>query len=321
MFNVMVLSWNVPLDNPALVQLRENGCNVIVKPGYPGITEDTLIEHVGPEIDGVICGVEPFTRYVIERLPRLKSIARTGVGFDSIDVPAAADHNVIVTTTPGANRHAVADHTLVFMLMLTRLIPANQKMVVDGKWTRVVGWDAYAKTLGIIGVGAIGKEVARRSIGFDMPLLGYDINPDYAFAEKHNLKYVELDELMAQSDFVSLHLPYYPATHHIVGEREISLMKPTSYLINTARGGLIDEDALYNALVEKRLRGAALDVCENEPNFASPLLQLDNVIWTPHVAGITLESRLACFAGACQNSWAVLRGEGEYFQIKPGALY
>jgi D-3-phosphoglycerate dehydrogenase len=251
----------------------------------------------------------------------LKSIARTGVGFDSIDIQAAADNKVVVTTTPGANRHAVADHAIVFMLMLTRLIPANQKMVADGKWTRVVGWDAYGKTLGIIGVGAIGKETARRSSGFDMPLLGYDIAPDYAFAEKHNLRYVALDELLAKSDFVSLHVPYYHATHHMIGERELNLMKPTAYLINTARGGIIDEDALYNALVEKRIRGAALDVCENEPNFASPLLRLDNVIWTPHVAGITLESRLACLAGACKNSWAVLSGNGDYHQIKPGTLY
>jgi phosphoglycerate dehydrogenase-like enzyme len=321
MFNLMVLSWNVPLDNPNLVWLREQGCNITVKPGYPGISEDQLIEHVGQETDGVICGVEPFTRYVIERLPRLKSIARTGVGFDSIDVQAAEDNGKIVTTTPGANRHAVADHALTFMLMLTRLIPANQKMVAEGKWTRVVGWDAYAKTLGIIGVGAIGKELARRSLGFDMPLLGYDIEPDYAFAEKYNLKYVGLDELMAKSDFVSVHLPYYPDTHHIIAAREIALMKPTAYLINTARGGIIDEDALYQALIEKRLRGAALDVCEDEPNFASPLLQLDNVLWTPHVAGITLESRLACLAGACRNSWGVLSNKSDFYQIKPGMLY
>jgi D-3-phosphoglycerate dehydrogenase len=193
-------------------------------------------------------------------------------------------------------------------------------MVVEKKWTRVVGKDVYGKTIGIIGVGNIGKEVAIRARGFGMQLLGNDIVFDYSFAERAGLTYVNLDELMARSDFITMHVPYYNKTHHLVGEKELALIKSTAFFINTARGGVVDEVALYNALLEKRLAGAALDVMENEPDFTNPLLELESVIWTPHVAGITDESRIACLNGACQNSWAVLSGEGEYHQVRPGSI-
>ncbi len=169
-------------------------------------------------------------------------------------------------------------------------------------------------------MGAIGKEVATRAKAFGMELLGNDIVFDHDFAQTVGLTYTGLDDLMQRADFITLHVPYYEATHHLVGEHELSLVKPTSYVINTARGGVLDEEALYKALIEDRLTGAALDVAENEPNFASPLMALDRVIWTPHVAGITLESRLACLSGACQNIWGVLSGDGPYHQVLPGAV-
>jgi D-3-phosphoglycerate dehydrogenase len=319
MFRVKILSYKAPLDTPVLAWLRENDCEVVVDPGWPGMSEDELIAHVDG-FDGVCCGVEPFTRKVIAASPRLKSIARTGVGFNSIDLEAAEDYGVIVTTTPGANRHAVADHTLGFMIMLAHRIPANQQMVANQKWTRVVGKDVYRKTVGIIGVGAIGKEVAKRAAGFNMNLLGFDILRDYTFGAEVGLRYVNLHELMSQSDFITLHVPYYELTHHMIGEAELNLVKPTSYLINTARGGVVDEAALYNVLTNGKMAGAALDVAENEPNFASPLMKLENVIWTPHVAGITDESRLACLEGACRNTLAILTGHGEFHQVKPGAI-
>ncbi len=319
MYRVKILSWKVPEDNPSVMWLRARGCEVVIDPGWPGITEDELVAKL-EGVHAVGCGTEPFTRRVLERLPHLKTIARTGVGFNSIDLVAAQERDVAVTITPGANRHAVADHVFGFMLMLAHRLPENQAMVAAQKWTRVVGRDVFGATLGIIGVGAIGREVARRSAGFSMPLLGYDIAPDEAHAHESGLRYVELDELMRRADFITLHVPYYAGTHHLVGARELALAKPTSYVINTARGGVLDEDALHRALVEKRLAGAALDVAENEPNFASPLMGLPSVIWTPHVAGITHESRLACLAGACENIWAVLGGEGEFERILPGAV-
>lgn len=305
---------------PTVTKLvARKGVEVVVDPGYPGISEEDLIRKV-EGFDGVMCGVEPFTRKVIFSLPQLKSIARTGVGFDAIDLEAAEEKNVIVTTTPGANKHAVADHTIAFMIMLAHRFPENTKVVSEGKWVRMVGKDVYAKTLGIIGVGNIGKEVAKRAVGFGMKLLGFDIVFDNDFANRVGLTYVKLDELLSHSDFITLHVPHYDLTHHIVGENELALAKPEAYLINTARGGVVDEIALHRALIEKRLTGAALDVMENEPDFNSPLMALENVIWTPHVAGITTESRLACLEVACHNSWAVLSGQGEYYQVKPGSI-
>ncbi len=309
----------MPEDNPSLEWLRARGCEVVVDPALPGIREDELIARL-EGVHAVGCGTEPFTRRVLDSLPELKTIARTGVGFNSIDLVAARERGVAVTITPGANRHAVADHVFAFILMLAHRLPENQATVAAKKWTRTVGRDVFGATLGIIGVGAIGREVTRRAAGFSMPVLGYDIAPDAAFAHESGLHFVELDELMHRSDFITLHVPYYAGTHHLVGARELALVRPAAYLINTARGGVLDEEALYQALVEKRLAGAALDVAENEPNFASPLMGLGNVIWTPHVAGITHESRLACLAQACENIWAVLSGEGEFEAVLPGAV-
>ncbi|MBI2300168.1 MAG: phosphoglycerate dehydrogenase [Armatimonadetes bacterium] len=314
---VKILSYQAPPDAPPLAWLRERGCEVLVEPGWPGMSEDELIARVDG-CDAVCCGTEPFTRRVIAALPRLKTIARTGVGFNSIDLDAAEEHGVVVTVTPGANRHAVADHAFGLLIMLARRIPQNQRMVAGGEWRRVVGRDVYGKTLGIVGVGNIGKEMARRAAGFRMDLLGHDIVLDETFAQGVGLRYVALDELLRCADFITLHVPRTAATYHLIGVEELALVRPTAHLINTARGGIVDEAALHAALVEGRLAGAALDVSEHEPDFASPLMQLDNVIWTPHVAGITDESRLACLAAACRNAWAVLSGEGRFDPVRPG---
>ena len=319
MYRVKILSWKVPGNNQVIGWLRDKGCEVVVEPGWAGMSEAELIKMVDG-FDGVICGVEPFTREVIFSLPRLRAICRTGVGFNSIDLEAAKERGAIVTTTPGANRHAVADHTIGLMIMLAHRIPENQQMIVNKKWTRVVGRDVYRKTVGIIGVGAIGKEVALRANGFSMEILGHDIVLDNEFAQSVGLRYTSLEEIMSRSDFIAIHVPYYTTTHYIIGAKELALVKPDAYLINTARGGLVDETALYNALVEKRLKGAALDVAEDEPNFDSPLMTLENVIWTPHVAGITDESRFACLEGAAHNVWGVLSGEEPYHEVRPGAI-
>lgn len=319
-YRLRILSWTPVSENPAIDELRERGVEVVITRTSAKTTEDELIELL-QDFDAVIPGTEPFTRRVIESLPRLKTIARSGVGFNSIDVQAAEERGVVVSITPGANRHAVADHAFGFMIMLARLMPQNQRNVAQGNWQRIPGRDVYGKTLGIVGVGHIGKEMAKRASGFDMKLLGYDIVQDENFAQKYDLSYVDLDEILTTADFVTLHLPYYSATHHLIGERELSMLKPTGYLINTARGGIVDEKALYQALLEKKLAGAALDVMENEPDFSNPLLQLDNVIWTPHVAGITEESRNACIAGACYNVWNALTKDAPVNkQVHPGDI-
>ena len=317
-FRLRLLSWSPVSTNPAIDWLREKGVEVVITRTTVNTTEDELIELL-QDYDAVIPGTEPFTRRVIESLPRLRTIARSGVGFNSIDLEAAQERGVVVSITPGANKHAVADHAFGLIIMLAHQIPANQQMVANQRWQRVPGRDVHNKTLGIIGVGNIGKQVAVRSSGFGMTLLGYDIAPDEEFGLSEFLFYVSLEHLLKHSDFITLHVPYYNLTHHMIGARELAMLKPDAYLINTARGGLIDEAALYQALVDQKLAGAALDVMENEPDFSNPLLTLDNVIWTPHVAGITFESRNACVAGACHNVWNALTGEGPIVsQVHPG---
>lgn len=319
-FRLRILSWSPVSENPAIDELRAKGVEVVITRTTVNTTEDELIELL-QDFDASIPGTEPFTRRVIESLPRLKTVARSGVGFNSIDLEAAEERGVVVSITPGANRHAVADHAMGFIIMLAHRMPLNQKMVAEGKWQRMPGLDVYGKTLGIIGVGAIGKEVARRAQGFNMTLLGYDIAPDAKFATAHSLSYTTLPELLRRSDFVTIHVPYYKLTHHMIGASELALMKPTAYLLNTARGGIIDENALYRTLAAQQIAGAALDVMEREPDFSSPLLTLDNIIWTPHVAGITEESRKACIAGACQNVWNALTGEAPVNKaVHPGDI-
>jgi phosphoglycerate dehydrogenase-like enzyme len=310
-YKVRILGWTPPpADSPAIVELREKGALVEIVKTSPLLTEAELIE-LTQDWDAVIVGMEPFTRRVIESLPRLKTIARTGVGYNTIDVVAAHERGVAVTITPGANRHAVADHAIALILMLSHKMRQNQQQVAEKRWLRVIGNDFYGKTLGIIGVGAIGKEVARRAQGFDVKVLGYDLVLDADFAQRYNLEYTTLPDLLSRSDFITMHVPSTPATYHLIGADELALVKPTAYLINTARGEVLDETALYAALTEKRLAGAGLDVMENEPNFDSPLLELDNVICTPHVAGVTEESRQACLTAACHNVWNFLTGQGE----------
>jgi len=289
--------------------IRAQGMETVYRPWHGGRTEEELIGLL-QRIDGAIVSTDPFTARVIQAADRLKVISRTGVGYDAVDVPAATARGVIVTTTPGVNRHAVADWALALMLCCARKVPENLAEVRQGAWTRYEGMDLDGKTLGVVGLGTIGKEVAKRAKAFGMRLLAFDLVQDLPFAEGQGIAYVSLEELLRQSDFVSIHCFLNAATRHLINAERLALMKPTAFLVNTARGGIVDTEALYQALRAKRIAGAGLDVFEGEPLRAdSPLRALENVYLSPHCAGSTADARERSGTMAAENLVRALRGE------------
>lgn len=290
-------------------RLQAEGFETVHRPLLRKRTEDELIELL-QGIDGAIASTDPFTARVLKAAPQLKVIARTGVGYDAVDLEAATACGVIVCNTPGVNRHAVAEWAMALMLYCSRRMAANMAEVREGGWERYEGMDLAGKTLGVVGLGTIGKEVAQRARAFEMRLLACDVAHDIQFAEAHGVTYVELETLLRESDFVTLHLFLNAQTRHVINAERLALMKPTAYLINTSRGGVVDTKALYDVLREKRIAGAALDVFEGEPLAAdSPLRDLDNVYLSPHVAGGTTDARILSGATAAENLIRALRGE------------
>jgi D-3-phosphoglycerate dehydrogenase len=241
--------------------------------------------------EAVLAGAEPFTRKVIESLPKLRAICRTGVGYDAIDLEACDKAGVVVTTTPGVNHHAVAEHTIAMLMAIARGFPDLDRRVRNNHWKRVARPRVMGRTLGIVGLGRIGRAVAWRGVGLGMKVIAFEPYPNKEFVEQMQIELVELDELFARSDFVSLHAPLSAENRHLINNNSIAKMKKGSVLINTARGGLVDEQALYEGLKSGQLRGAGLDVFEVEPlPLDSPLLELDNILLAGHVAGLDIES-------------------------------
>ena len=241
------------------------------------------------DVAGAIVSTDPFTAEVLRDSPNLQVIARVGVGIDSIDVAAATDLGVSITTTPGANESTVADHAIAMMLALLRRIPENDAGVRRGEWNRTgphTPRTLTGCTVGLIGYGHIGQLVARRLAGFDVELLV----TDPAIAGSESPRAVPLDELLARSDVVSLHVPLIDATRNMIDARALRSMQPHAVLVNTSRGGVVDEPALIQALSDGVLAGAALDVFDIEPPHDSPLLGMTNVVVSPHVGGLSTKS-------------------------------
>ena len=232
-----------------------------------------------------------FDRPLFEALPDLKIISILGTGTDNIDLAAATDHGVAVANAPGASTVSVAELTVTLMMNIARHVALMDSLVRAKQWHHVQGVEMRGKTLGLVGLGAIGQEVATISRAFGMNLLAWSPTKDEERANRIGATMVELPELLAQSDFVSLHLRLSPQTTGIIGEKELALMKPTAFLINTARGALVDEKALVEALSHKQIAGAGLDVYAKEPlPEDSPFLSLDNVVLTPHCGWVTAEA-------------------------------
>lgn len=288
---------------------------VVVNP-YGRTMKFEEVKELWDGVDGIIAGVEVYSKEILSIAPKsLKVISRYGVGYEAIDVNTAKDLGIKVTNTPGVNADAVADLTFGLMLSIARKIPQYDANVRAGKWGRYAGCGLNGKTLGIIGMGAIGKKVAKRGLGFDMNILAYDPYFDEEYASKNGIGKSTIDEILEKSDFVTLHMPVTNETKKLINEDSLKKMKKTAYLINAARGPLIDEAALYNALKNKQIAGAALDVFETEPLYESPLFALDNIVVQPHLGGHTQEAEILMGKLALDNTVAVLRGEACRFVV------
>jgi glyoxylate reductase len=242
-------------------------------------------------------------------------ISNFAVGYDNIDVPAATERGVLVCNTPEVLTNATADHTWALLLAAARRIPESIAYVRDGKWKTwgpllLLGREVSGATIGIVGLGRIGKEVAKRARGFDMRVLAFDPFEDAAFAQEHGVSYVPLEQLLADSDFVTLHVALTPDTQHLIGAVELDRMKPTAILVNASRGPVVDTDALIDALRNGSILGAALDVTDPEPLPADhPLVNMTNCIVVPHTASATVQTRDHMAELAAKNLLAGLRGE------------
>lgn len=252
--------------------------------------EDHLIELL-QDVEAVMAGSEPYTPRVIRSLPKLRVIARTGVGFDAIDVAACDAAGIAVCTTPGVNHHSVAELTIALLMGISRGFPGLDRKVRENRWDRKALPRAMGRTLGLVGLGRIGQAVAWRAVGLGLKVIACEPYPSRDFVKQWNIELVELETLIRHSDYISLHCPMTKESRHLLNRERFAQMKPGVMVINTARGPLIDEQALYVALKSRHVAAAALDVFEVEPlPLTSPLLTLDNVLLAGHVAGCDEDS-------------------------------
>ncbi len=306
---------------PALQTLRNADCEIIDSLQYGQIPASQLVPLL-QDVDAVLAGIEPYTDAIFSApgVERLKIISRWGVGYDAIDLAAATKHGVIVANTPGLLNEAVADYTFALLLALSRNVAEGHRTMRNGEWTPGWGGDVAGKTLGIIGCGRIGQAVARRASGFNLRLLGYDLKPNPE-AVKLGVQPVTFDDLLAQSDFVCLHAALTPENRGLIGEAQLRKMKPTAYLINTARGALIDEMALVRALQEKWIAGAALDAFVKEPlPIDHPLRHAPNLLLTPHQASFGYDTGKAVSDLAAQAILDVKAGQRPQFVVNTDVL-
>jgi len=287
---------NIP--GSGLKLLKEKGWEVVVNPNDRVLTRDEIKEGA-KGADAILSMLtDKMDAEIMETAgPQLKVIANFAVGFDNFDLAAGKAHNVFMTNTPGVLTETVAEHAFALILSIARRIPESDKYTREGKYKgwapeMFLGNDVSKKTIGILGLGRIGSQVAKHAVeGFEMKVLYYDLKRNEEFEKRFNATYGTVDEVLKNADFVSVHVPLLPETKHLINKERLALMKPSAYLVNTSRGPVIDEVALVEALKNKIIRGAALDVYEKEPALAPGLADLPNVVITPHTASATEETR------------------------------
>jgi phosphoglycerate dehydrogenase-like enzyme len=302
------------IDAPYLHSFRAAGFEPVFPPRAAQLTEDELCEQLNG-VSAALAGSEPYTPRILAAHPGLRVIARAGVGYDAVDLPAATAQGVAVTIAPGTNQDAVAEHTFALILALAKNLIPQHEGTRAGRWPRQANLPLRGRTLGIAGLGRIGKAVALRGKVFGMRLLGYEPFPDPAFVAREGVALVSWERLLAESDYLTLHVPLNAESRHLINRHTLARMKPTAFLVNTARGGLVCEADLLEALKARRLAGAALDVFENEPPPPGPLLDLENVVLTPHAAGVDLQSRDDMALAAARSIVALSRGEWPAEQV------
>jgi phosphoglycerate dehydrogenase-like enzyme len=292
--------------------LLENGYGIIENNFGRTMTEDELISHANENVVGMIIGVDPLSARVLDRFENLRAISKYGVGMDNIDLERAAELEIEVKNAVGTNNVSVAELAISLILTLSRKIPLMVTGVKNGGWGRAVGSEITGKTVGLIGGGQIGKEVAKRAAGLGMEVKIYDpyLNDDL-FLQTYEIEQVdEIEKLLKVSDYVSLHVPATDQTKGMINKDTLKLMKSTAYLINTSRGELVNEEDLYHALVNKLIAGAAQDVFSSEPpQNGEKLLELDSFILTPHIGAFTNESIEKMVTVSTQNLIGMLSKE------------
>ena len=314
------------IPNEGLSILNDN-CVVKVSNEEGILPRSILLEEVRG-VDGILC----FLTDVIDREAmeaagnQLRVISNFAAGYDNIDVEEATRRGILVTNTPGVLTETTADLAWALLMAIARRVVEGDKFVREGKfrgWNALLflGTDVHGATLGIIGLGRIGQAMVRRAQGFNMKVIYYDQEPVLPEIESAlNVSYRNLHDLLSEADFISIHVPLTDRTFHLIGEKELKLMKKESYLINTSRGPVIDEKALFKALREEWIRGAALDVFENEPEVEPGLLSLDNVILVPHIGSASYKTRSRMAIIAAENLVSVLRGEIPEYLVNPEVL-
>lgn len=291
-------------------RLESEGIEIIIADVRERLSEEELLSLV-EEVDGVVCGDDAFTARVLQAGKRLKVISKWGTGIDSIDTKAAAALGISVCNTPNAFTDAVADSTLGYILSFARKLFAMDAAIRSGVWQKSSATALRECCLGVVGVGNIGRAVVRRARAFGMNIVGHDpILPDESFRRETQLEMISLPDLLEQSDFVTLHCDLNPTSFHLIGKEQLPLMRPSAYLINTARGGLIDESALIEALRARQIAGAALDVFEVEPLPSdSPLRRMVNCLLAPHNANSDSAAHKRVHESTIANLLAGLRGQ------------
>ena len=307
-------------------EMIEEFCEAEVWEGELPPPREVLFEKV-KEIEGLLCLLtDEIDASVMDAAPRLKVISNCAVGYDNIDVKAATERGIIVGNTPGVLTETTADLAFALLMATARRIPEAIRFVQTGRWktwglTVLLGQDIYEATLGIVGMGRIGSAVAKRAAGFGMKILYHDVARREEHEEKLGIMFTDLEILLRESDFVTLHVPLTKETHHLIGKGELEMMKPTAILINTSRGPIVDQVALYGALRSGQIAAAGLDVTDPEPiSPDDPLLSLDNCVILPHIGSASVATRTKMATMAAENLIAGLKGEMPPHPVNPEAL-
>lgn len=312
---VVVGSRSRSRSKEAMEILEKNGYILELNPFDRTMTEDEFIERI-KGASALVAGSDKVTKRVLEAgSPTLKIVAKQGVGYNTIDIEAAKELGIAVTITPGANSKSVADLTMGLILNAARNISGMDRAIRNNEWYRYTGCELNNKIIGIVGMGHIGGEVAKRAYAFGMKILAYDIYPRQDFIEKYNVTYVSLEKFFKQSDVITLHAPAIKATENMINRDSLNLMKSTAILVNAARGELINEEDLYEALKNKKIGFAALDVYKNEPLKNSKLTDLENIVFTAHAGAYTKSAIIGAGVIASEEIVRVLSGEEPKFNV------
>lgn len=307
-FRVFISTSSFGEHDPAPLQLlRQHRITYELNPHRRRLERHEIVEFIR-NVEGLIAGTEPLDRKVLTQAKHLKVISRCGTGLDNVDLEAAEELGIVVTNTPTAHIDGVAELTLGAILALIRKMSYADRRIRQGEWSKSMGRLLKGSVVGIVGLGKVGRRMVELLQPFGVTIVAYDLLPDSDFASAHHIRIRPLDDVLRGADIVSVHVPYSAEVHHLLDRKRLALMKPGAFLINTSRGGIVDEEALYEFLDQGWLEGAYIDTFESEP-YSGPLTRLPNTLLTPHIGSYAKESRVCMETEAVENLLAaVTRG-------------